>query len=411
MKRYGVKYILGTFDIRVRGEQTERFLNILAFHQIEVLQITMESKKDGEYRGSELLIYAKDYDEVIKLSEKYHVQVEKSTRRGIMERVLFFRKRCFFLGGAFGCFLFLIMMSNCIWKIDFYGNSYYTNEVLMKYLQSRGIRYGVFKQSFSCEKEELKLRQKYQDIAWCSFSTDGCNLSVTITESVKKQSTRRQKKGMSMVAERSATIESIVTRTGTPLVKEGEKVKRNQPLVLGYLVYYNDAMEESGHKECIADADIYGVYWIDVKKKIPRKNIEERVEKIHNHIGFQGLNKDIILKPPVLSKQKKKILREYYKPPWLGKIWDGYFIKEQVFWIKEKERELSVSEARALLENQIQEECKKMAEKGIKVIEKKYNLEHNKREVVLKGKMKLGKYFRKYKKIALPDSRKGNIWD
>src|SRR5699024_6959684 len=64
---------------------------------------------------------------------------------------------------------------------------------------------------------------------------------------------------------------SIVTRQGTPLVHEGDQVKKGDLLVNGRLDLKNDAGEVTGYRYCQAQADITGEYQISYEDTMERE--------------------------------------------------------------------------------------------------------------------------------------------
>ena len=66
----------------------------------------------------------------------------------------------------------------------------------------------------------------------------------------------KEEKASSIVAEVSGTVESVVVRSGTPIVKEGDMVEAGQILVEGYYAIKNDAGEVVRYEGVAADADI-----------------------------------------------------------------------------------------------------------------------------------------------------------
>ena len=54
-------------------------------------------------------------------------------------------------------------------------------------------------------------------------------------------------------------------------------------------------------------------------------------------------------------------------------------------------------------ENEMEQYCKKIEEKGCKIIEKNLQLEHNKKVVVLSGTLTIQKRFCTYKQTKVPE--------
>lgn len=413
MKAQNFNRLFGMYDLTLTGNRLERFLNIVTFHGIDLRGIAYEEtgQQEGLYPVSSfqskkcrIRIKREDLQEFLRLCEKYHIEVEKQKELGLPGMIKYYHVRVAFIAGAVCCFLFLLYMSHCIWEIEIKGNSYYTQEYLLDYLEEKNITYGCFRSSFSCEKEELTLRKKHDRIAWCSMSVEGCKLILTITENKVFEENAQEKKGWSIVADRSATISSIVTRTGTPLVKQNEKVKKGQVLVAGYLIYKDDYDTSTGVKKCVADADIYAVYNRKVSQTVSRSRVISTVVKQEHSTAF--FYQDTLLGRRIKQKKQEQtaLLTEYQQNRYLLRIFPKlYRLKRTKLYYEEKEVTLSQQEASIEAENEMEQYCKKIEENGCKIIEKKLDLEHNKKEVVLSGTITVQERFCTYKQTKLPE--------
>ncbi|MGN0312359.1 MAG: sporulation protein YqfD [Lachnospiraceae bacterium] len=412
MKAQNFNRLFGMYDLVLYGARLERFFNIVAFRGIDIRSITYRDEEKEELQGlsahaqkqCRIRIKREDYEELIGLCAKYNIEVKQKRALGIPAVVNYYRNRVAFYVGALGCFLFLLGMSHCVWEIEIKGNSFYTEETLLDYLRERHITYGCFSGSFSCEKEELALRKSHDRIAWCSMSVEGCKLILTVTENKLFEKERQGKSGWSIVADNTAIISSIVTRTGTPLVKQNEKVKKGQILVAGYLIYKDDFDTNTGVQKCVADADIYGVYKRKVLKSVPLIQQSDVVEHTEQAWGVLYGERVIGRKLPFHRKENEAVLTEYRQHPYLSRILPGcYRLDRTKYFYKKTKVSLSKDEAALQAENEMEQYCKKIEEKGCKIIEKNLQLEHNKKEVVLSGTLTIQKRFCTYKQTKVPE--------
>ncbi|MFR0987487.1 MAG: sporulation protein YqfD, partial [Frisingicoccus sp.] len=84
-------------------------------------------------------------------------------------------------------------LSAHIWKMEFYGNSYYTDERLTKYLDTvEGISFGIWKTKVDGPLLEENLRLTFPDISWVSVRMEGTSLIVALEEMVKYDASARE---------------------------------------------------------------------------------------------------------------------------------------------------------------------------------------------------------------------------
>ncbi len=122
-----------------------------------------------------------------------------------------------------GCVSLLCFLSAHIWKIEFYGNSYYTDERLEKYLaEAENIHIGSWKKDVANPVLEENLRLTFPDISWVSVRKEGTSLIVNLEEMVKYDAASKEKtKPRYICASKDGQIVSMVTRSGVPKVHVG----------------------------------------------------------------------------------------------------------------------------------------------------------------------------------------------
>lgn len=102
-----------------------------------------------------------------------------------------------------------------------------------------------------------------------------------------------------LVSDVEGTVRGMITRSGTPLVKVGDKVKKGQPLVVGQVPILDDAGEVADYQYCAADADIEIETRLPYQESFSMKYIKKeytgRLKKgvffsvLGRHISFWGL--------------------------------------------------------------------------------------------------------------------------
>ena len=111
---------------------------------------------------------------------------------------------------------------------------------------------------------------------------DGCRLVIRIKENEddftdsSKISSDNNEEGKDIIADTDCTIVDIITRTGTPMVQRGTKVKKGAILVSGQIPICNDEKEITGYRLKNADADITGEKAITYQKELTRQYIQKK---------------------------------------------------------------------------------------------------------------------------------------
>lgn len=264
-----IRYIKGYLLIRVEGYSPERFLNACSHRGIELWGLRSAG---GAY---EMYMTLKDFRKIKALSKKTGTKVRVRRRYGLPFFLHRYRKRKLFFAGAFLAVCLVYILTLFIWEIDIRGNLRRTDEALLSFLRSRDVYCGMTAGSVDCDQIADDLRGAYADLVWVSASVHGTRLVIQVKEnehlSAQTGGKAQETEGTDLAATQDCTILSIVTRQGTPLVHEGDQVKKGDLLVNGRLDLKNDAGEVTGYRYCQAQADITGEYQISYEDTMERE--------------------------------------------------------------------------------------------------------------------------------------------
>lgn len=264
-----IRYIKGYLLIRVEGYSPERFLNACSHRGIELWGLRSAG---GAY---EMYMTLKDFRKIKALSKKTGTKVRVRRRYGLPFFLHRYRRRKLFFAGALLAVCLVYILTLFIWEIDIRGNLRRTDEALLSFLRSRDVYCGMTAGSVDCDQIADDLRGAYADLVWVSASVHGTRLVIQVKEnehlSAQTGGKAQETEGTDLAATQDCTILSIVTRQGTPLVHEGDQVKKGDLLVNGRLDLKNDAGEVTGYRYCKAQADITGEYQISYEDTMERE--------------------------------------------------------------------------------------------------------------------------------------------
>lgn len=256
-------FLSGYVKVRVTGMEVERFFNLCQFHEIDLWGLVCENGKFYCF------MEAANFHRLRDLTWKTKVRLRIVEKKGFPFLVHQRRKRIGWLAGLLTAFLLLFVCSGRMWQITFDGNLEYTDERLAKYLKRAGYQIGMPIREIICEDIEQALRIEYPNIIWVSVQKSGVKLRVWIKENEAKSIIKETEKSCDIRANHAATIVSVLTRTGTPMVKAGDQVNEKDLLVSGRIVLFDDSKNKIGEKLVAADADIIGEYTDTYHDQIP----------------------------------------------------------------------------------------------------------------------------------------------
>jgi similar to stage IV sporulation protein len=262
------RFLCGYLEVLLCGKYPGRFFNLCARNGICLWNITQTNKK--QYRFS---IGLSDFWKLRPLCRKTHVRLLIQKRHGIWFPIKKYHRRVCFLASFFAVFGLLWILSDHVWKIAISGNSYLSEAVLTDYLAENGWGYGTRKEAIDCTALELSLRTDFPEIIWASSYLKGTMLVVEIQENLMTDTADRPEAEEGVIvnieAANDAVITSIITRSGTALVKAGDSVSAGDLLVLGTEEIIDDDGNTASVLTLPADADILGSVSYEYSDVIP----------------------------------------------------------------------------------------------------------------------------------------------
>lgn len=264
-----VNWIRGVLTVRIGGVAPERFINLCSNKKIFIWNIrSIENEIQFQ-------IIAKKYKSLKPIAKKTGIVPQIIKKSGLPFLRHKYRKRYGFFAGAFICALLIYILSLFIWDISILGGTKYTPEAMLNFLKENQVYAGIRKKKVNCQEIEEAMRLAYKDIGWVSAEIRGTRLIIKITETNMPAPAQKAIAPSHMVATKDAIVKSIITRSGTPLVKEGTVVKKGDILVSGILAVKGDFDEILRYQPTIADADIVCKSYYDYYDEFDMTYIEE----------------------------------------------------------------------------------------------------------------------------------------
>ena len=292
-------------------------------------------------------------------------------------------------------------MTRFIWGIDISGNLSYTDDTLKRFLSSENVKDGMKKSDVNCRKIVQDLRKKYDRIIWVSASVDGCRLVIRIKENEddftdsSKISSDNNEEGKDIIADTDCTIVDIITRTGTPMVQRGTKVKKGAILVSGQIPICNDEKEITGYRLKNADADITGEKAITYQKELTRQYIQKKYYRSRFYF-LQKRNYGIRLGRHYFTTESKNnqypvfekhVVQKKYQ---IANVIPVTLEKSTITPYRKMYKKYTKADARMILSADFQDYCKELEKKGVEIIQNDVKIYTGSETYYAKGTLKIG---------------------
>ena len=173
------------------------------------------------------------------------------------------------------CIATIIALSNFIWNIEITGTNKINKDEIMQILEETNFKVGTLKSKADTKEAINKIRLERDDVAWVGIDIKGTNAVVEIVEADEKPEIINEEEYCNLVASRDGIISKVNAANGTPLVKEGDVVKKGDILVAGWL-----EGKYTGTRYVHATGSVEARVWYSQKEKVPLKQIEKEYPEL-----------------------------------------------------------------------------------------------------------------------------------
>ncbi len=287
-------FLTGYCRVVLSGANQERFLNLCVGKQILLWNL----KKEGSHYI--FCVSRGGYKELSEIAKKTGSTFRCVYKKGLPYLFYRYKKRKVLLLTVLFCGAVFLGMSCFIWQVQAVGSYSHSEEEILDYLKEQGIYSGTKISKISCAKLEEQIRKDFVDIAWVSCERKGTLLKVRIKETLDSQAQKKEEKEetpCNLIASKAGKIDSILVRSGSAMVKPGDKVKAGDVLISGIVEIRDDAGEVAEETMVRAQGDIYAISKIKYKDVFPliyyKKRYTGKTEK-----GYRLLINGYTLKLP-----------------------------------------------------------------------------------------------------------------
>lgn len=223
-------YFLGYLEIKVEGYFIEKFINNCLKSNILLWNI---KRKKSTIMACNIGIA--DFKRIRHILKKTKCRIKIERKRGLPFTFNKYKKRKIFALIILIIVLLIMILSNFVWNIEIEGTEKIDNKELMNTLKEEGLSIGKFKPSLDTKNIINKIRLDRDDIAWIGIEIAGTNAVVKVVEAEEKPEIIDENEYCNIVATKEGVVSKIMAQNGTPLVKEGDLVKKGTILIGGWL--------------------------------------------------------------------------------------------------------------------------------------------------------------------------------
>ena len=348
-------YIFGYVNVVIEGFFIEKFINICISKRIFFWNTNR--------RKSTVLsanIGVRNYRDVVKIAKKCQCKIKINKKSGLPFLLNKYRKRKIFAIALGIIIVAIVAISNFIWNIEISGVDEVKQKELIEIIQNEGVDIGKYKNNINLQNLINKIRLERADIAWVGMEIKGTNLIIKVVEADEKPEIIDENEYCNIVAKKDGIISKVNAQNGTPVVKEGDTVKKGDMLVQGWIEgKYTD------NRYVHAEGEVIAKVWYSEKEKVYyNQNYENltgnKERKYSININNFKINLFKTLSnfenyDTISTIKKLKITSNFYLP--LEIIVNDNFEKQKIAveYDKNEAKEIGIKKLKEKLEQEIQD--------------------------------------------------------
>lgn len=303
--------------------------------------------------------------------------------------------------GFFSFFLVLFICSAFVWDIEILGQEIHTEKELADYLGTINVSKGMRVKNVDGSEIERSLRKKYADIGWVSAQLDGSVLTIRLVEVHKEIEIKDYSTPRHIIAPYDGKVVSIVTRHGTPRVKEGEMVSKGAVLVSGVVEIIGDDESVISRYALMADADVVLERSTNYKDSFPLSHTKRTTTgKQKNVYGIGIKQRYFYLTMPEFKQPSGR----YYSFSREKDLSPSFFlpiklVKKEYLEYEQKKAVYTENEAERIAGERLESFLKNFKKKGVLIIENNVTISIDDGVCTSRGNLLIHEPVTSYKKV------------
>ena len=382
----GILWFKGYTVLEIESLCAERFFNLCANRGIRIHKL---------YPDGEKCIFTTSIDDYYKLKpivKKTRPHIKMREKKGFPFMVDGVLKRQFFIAGIVLFAAVIMILGRFVWNIRLDGNHMNSDDTLYRYLRENGITYGTRISEIDCEELEAQIRRDFDNIIWVSAAVHGTSLDIDVRENQDetdygKVTETTLATPSDIVSLYDGVVYDIVARSGTPVVKKADAVKKGDVLISGKVVTLDEAYQPIKEENVYADGDVRLLVEFSYNDILDRRYIKKEysghsyksvdIRMFNFTMPFNMYNENYEYKDVVTNSSNLCLYQDFYLPFGADTtIHKEYTLKESLYTDEEMEN---------ILEQNFTYYLQKIEEKGIQIIENKVTISINDEQAQMSG--------------------------
>lgn len=255
------------YEVRISGKDVKRFVKKLYNNKIFIEELKYVEK------SAYLKLDKENYKRLKEIKTIY--QIELVRMYGTIKIINQIKNNSFFIVSFLIAILYLIFLSNIIFKVEVIHSDKNIRELLYRELEVYGIKKHNFVKSYN-QKEKIKkkiLNDYKEKLEWIEINRIGTKYEIRVEERIINN-IKEDKTPTHVIASKAGIINKITSTKGEIVKKKGDYVKKGDILISGLIKKGDDIKNKVN-----AEGEVYAEVWYKTSVSMPFYYREERLTK------------------------------------------------------------------------------------------------------------------------------------
>ena len=257
-----IRWIFGYVIFEINSKDIKNFLNLIKRLNVRIWDI---DKINNVMSAKVNLV---EYKNLSNIAKRNNIKLTMIGQIGCPLIYNTHKNRKGILLGIFLFFLTIHAFSFYIWKINVIGIENLNKQTVINKINENGILVGSLKKKINTQVVNQNLMAMIPDVSWVSVNIEGCIANVYLKEKIKTPDIENSQEAQDIKALCDAQIIRMETFSGTPLVKPGDAVIKDQILVSSHVIDSQNIISN-----VYANANVWGKIGCEITEKEDLKQI------------------------------------------------------------------------------------------------------------------------------------------
>lgn len=293
-------YLLGYLVLVVQGEHPERLINLALARGVFLWDLV---RVDEEVLL--VKVYVDSYRALRHIARRTQCQIRIRAKCGLPFLFHRLRRRQALAGGAVVFCLLVYFLSSLVWTVEVTGTRRIAPATVKKLAAAAGLRPGALRFRIRGEAVAASLLRELPGLAFAEVDVR-TQSRIKITEKVFPE---KETGPCNIVAAKDGIIENLLVLAGSPVLKEGDLVRRGDVVISGAILppapepespdAATPAPQTAKPRYVAAKGIVRAHIWRRYYGEAPRSELREfKTGKVTNIVCMRMAQKEIIIKGP-----------------------------------------------------------------------------------------------------------------